>query len=117
MRSVFNKENVSSLPQQFQGVTVMTKANIYFEGKVLSHTLLFPDGTRKTLGLIHPCAVYFGTERAERMEIVSGECRIQREGQSVWENYAGGQTFEIPAQSGFHIEVKQGLCEYICTYL
>ncbi len=108
---------MTSIPQQFQGVTAVTKANIYFDGKVLSHTILFPDGSKKTLGLIHPCSVHFGTDRAERMEIVAGACRVKPDGQTAWKDYSVGQAFEIPARSGFDIEVKQGICEYICSFL
>ena len=61
-----------TLPTQFTGATVMTKANIYFDGKVVSHTLLVPGGTKKTLGLIYPGAYHFGTDAPERMEIIAG---------------------------------------------
>lgn len=95
----------------------MTKANVYFDGRVVSHTLLFPDGSRKTLGLIYPGKFHFGTDKAERMEIVAGECAVKLDGRSGVTSYAGGQAFEVPAKSGFDIEVKQGVCEYICSFL
>jgi purine/pyrimidine-nucleoside phosphorylase len=107
----------TTIPQQFSGVTAVTKANIYFEGKVVSHTLLFSDGTRKTLGLIYPGKFHFGTGQAERMEIVSGNCDVQLDGQTAKNSYATGQMFEVPANSGFEIEIKQGICEYICSFL
>src|ERR1700710_972412 len=50
-----------SLPQQFPGVTVVTKANVYFDGKVISHTVLFPDASKKTLGVIYPGSFHFKT--------------------------------------------------------
>jgi hypothetical protein len=62
---------MSSLPTEFHGVTAVAKANLYFDGKVVSHSILFPDGTKKTLGLIYPGKFHFGTEQAERMEIVA----------------------------------------------
>lgn len=102
---------------QFAGVTAVAKANVYFDGKVVSHTILFPDGSKKTLGLIYPGKFHFGTQQAERMELVAGECRVKLDGQTMWQDYAAGQTFEVPAQSGFDIEVKTGLCEYICSFL
>ncbi|HXG49668.1 MAG TPA: pyrimidine/purine nucleoside phosphorylase [Methylomirabilota bacterium] len=108
---------MSSIPTEFRGVTAVTKANVYFDGKVVSHSLLFPDGTKKTLGLIFPGRFHFGTDKAERMEIVAGECSVQLDGQATVTTYQAGQAFEVPARSGFDIEVKSGLCEYICSFL
>lgn len=102
---------------QFPNVTAVAKANVYFDGKVVSHTILFPDGSRKTLGLIHPGTYHFGTDLAERMEIVAGACRVTPDGQSTAEAYAAGQAFGVPAKSGFTIEVQDGLCEYVCSFL
>jgi purine/pyrimidine-nucleoside phosphorylase len=107
----------TSIPQQFSAVTVIAKANIYFEGKVVSHTVLFSDQSKKTLGLIYPGTFHFGTGQAERMEIVAGECAVKLDGQDATRNYATGQAFEVKANSGFTIEVKQGICEYICSFL
>lgn len=106
-----------SIPTEFRGVTAVTKANVYFEGKVVSHSLLFPDGTKKTLGLIYPGRFHFGTDKAERMEIVAGQCSVKLDGQAAVNTYPVGQVFEVPAKSGFDIEVKQGVCEYICSFL
>jgi hypothetical protein len=108
---------MSAIPTEFKGVTAQTKANVYFDGKVVSHTLLFPDGGRKTLGLIYPGKFHFGTDKAERMEIVAGQCRVKLDGQSAVQTWAAGQTFDVPARSGFDIEVTSGLCEYICTFV
>ncbi len=102
---------------EFPGVTAIAKANIYFDGKVVSHSIVFPDGSRKTLGLIYPGKFHFGTNAAERMELVAGSCRVKLDGQSDWKNYGGGQAFEVPAKSGFDIEVASGICEYVCSFL
>jgi uncharacterized protein YaiE (UPF0345 family) len=108
---------MSNIPQQFANVTAVTKANVYFDGKVVSHTVLFGDGSKKTIGLIYPGTFHFGTAAAERMELVAGECRVKLDGQTAWKDYAAGQLFEVPAKSGFDIEVKSSICEYICTFL
>ena len=108
---------MATIPNEFSGVTALTKANIYFEGKVVSHTLLFPDGSKKTLGLIYPGQYHFGTDKAERMELTSGECTIKLDGASTSATCHAGQAFDVPAKSGFDIEVKSGLCEYICSFL
>jgi len=106
-----------SLPIQFTGVTVHTKANVYFDGKVVSHTVLMPDGAKKTLGLIYPGSYHFGTGAPERMEIVAGSCRVTLDGSTVVQDYAAGTYFDVPGKSGFTIEVASGLCEYICSFL
>jgi uncharacterized protein YaiE (UPF0345 family) len=102
---------------EFGGVTAIAKANVYFDGKVVSHSIVFPDGSRKTLGLIYPGKFHFGTNTAERMEIVAGSCRVKLDGKPAWSTYRADQAFEVPAKSGFDIEVAGGICEYICSYL
>ena len=108
---------MSSLPSQFAGVTVLAKANVYFDGNVVSHTVLLPDQSKKTLGLIRPGSYYFGTGAAERMEIVAGECTVSQQGSQESKAYGAGTQFEVPANSGFTITVKADLCEYICSFL
>ena len=106
-----------SLPTEFAGVTVHTKANIYFDGRVISHTVMMPDGAKKTLGLIYPGSYHFGTGAPERMEVVAGACRVTLDGQTKVQDYAGGTDFDVPGKSGFTIEVAAGICEYICSFL
>ena len=108
---------MSSLPAQFAGVTVVTKANIYFDGNVVSHTVLFADGAKKTLGLIRPGTYHFGTGAPERMEIVAGGCTVTLDGATAKQDYAAGTHFDVPGNSGFTIAVGSGLCEYICSFL
>jgi len=106
-----------SLPSQFAGVTVHTKANIYFDGRVISHTVMMPDNTKKTLGLIYSGSYHFGTGAPERMEVVAGACRVTLDGQTTVQDYAAGTFFDVPGKSGFTIEVASGICEYICSFL
>jgi uncharacterized protein YaiE (UPF0345 family) len=101
---------------KFENVTAVAKANVYFDGKVVSHTLLFPDGSKKTLGLIYPGEFHFGTDAAERMDIVAGSCRVRLDGQSEWREYQGGTSFRVPAKSGFDIAVASGIAEYVCSF-
>ena len=112
-----NLVRMATIPNEFRSVTALTKANVYFEGKVVSHTLLFPDDSKKTLGLIYPGQYHFGTDKAERMELTSGQCAIKLDGTGAAVSYSAGQAFEVPAKSGFDIEVKSGICQYICSYL
>lgn len=104
-------------PTEFRGVTAITKANVYFDGKVISHSIIFPDGSRKTLGLIYPGKYHFGTEKAERMEIVAGECVARIDGHGGNQTFRAGAYFDVPAKSGFDIEVPQGICEYVCSFI
>jgi hypothetical protein len=106
-----------SAPAEFPGVTAVAKANIYFGGKVVSHTIRFADASKKTLGLIYPGAFHFGTQAAERMEIVAGKCRVKIDGSEKWSDYGADTAFDVPANSGFDIEVADGICEYVCSFL
>jgi uncharacterized protein YaiE (UPF0345 family) len=108
---------MSSAALEFKGVTVVAKANVYFDGKVVSHTLLLADGTRKSVGVIFSGTFHFGTDKAERMEITAGECEVKVDGKAGVNRYAAGQQFEVPAKSGFDIAVAAGPCEYVCTFL
>jgi uncharacterized protein YaiE (UPF0345 family) len=108
---------MASLPTQFAGVTVVTKANVYFDGKVISHSVIFADGSKKTLGLIYPGSYHFGTGAPERMEIVAGACNVVLDGQTGSKSYGINEYFDVAGKSGFTIEVKDGICEYICSFL
>ncbi len=108
---------MSSQPTQFVGVTVVAKANVYFDGNVVSHTVLFKDDTKKTLGLIRPGTYHFNTGAPERMEIVAGECTVVVDGGKDTHTYAAGTYFDVPGNGGFTITVASGLCEYICSFL
>ena len=108
---------MSDLPASFANVTALAKANVYFDGNVVSHTVIFADGAKKTLGLIRPGSYHFGTDAAERMEIVAGTCTVTLDGQTAAQTYAAGTYFDVPGKSGFTIAVPAGLCEYICSFL
>lgn len=108
---------MSSIPAEFPNATVHTKANIYFDGRVISHTLINAQGVRKTLGLIQPGTYHFGTDAPERMEIVAGACTVVLDGATDETAYAAGNTFDLPGKSGFNITSTEGVCEYICTFL
>ena len=101
---------------QFDNVSVIKKSNIYFDGKCVSHTVLFADGSRKTLGVIFPSTLKFSTSAAEIMELNAGKCRIRLAGASDWSTYEGGQQFEVPANASFDIETIETL-DYVCHYL
>ncbi len=101
--------------KQLENVTVVCKANIYFDGKVVSHTVLDAQGKR-TVGLIYPGNFTFNTDAAERMDIVAGTCRVRIAGAGEWATHAAGSFFEVPAKSSFDIAVDSGIAEYLCTF-
>lgn len=105
------------VPEQFVGVTAVTKANVYFNGAVVSHAIILPDGNKKTLGLIYPGEYHFNTQAAEKMEIVAGRCSVVLDGATKEAAYGEGETFEVPGKSGFTIKVEKDICEYICSFL
>ncbi len=102
---------------EFSNVTAVAKANVYFEGKVVSHTILLADGAKKTLGLIYPGSYHFGTAAAERMEITSGNCRVVLDGSAEETSYGEETFFDVAANSGFTIVVEEGICQYVCSFL
>lgn len=100
---------------QFDNVSVIKKANVYFEGKCVSHTVLFPDGTKKTLGVILPGTLTFSTSAPEVMELNAGKCRIRLKGETEWKVYEAGQKFSVPGNSSFDIETLETL-DYVCHF-
>lgn len=102
---------------KFSNVTVHAKANVYFEGRVISHTIMMPSGEHKTVGVILLGSYHFGTKLAERMEIIEGQCEILLDGNHQIFKYAAGESFEISANSGFTITVNSEPCHYICSFL
>ena len=103
-------------PVQFSNVTAICKANIYFDGKVVSHAIELVDGSRKTLGLIFPGCYKFDTAAPELMELVAGACRVRIAGQGDWQGYAAGDSLEVPGDSFFEIDVADGIAEYVCSF-
>jgi hypothetical protein len=106
----------ANLPERFDDVSVICKANIYFEGKVISHTVLFKDAKKKTIGLIFPGSFTFNTDAPERMEITAGMCKVKQAGEEKWKPYPAGTFFMVPGNSFFEIAVDEGILEYICSF-
>jgi uncharacterized protein YaiE (UPF0345 family) len=100
---------------QFDNVAVIKKANVYFDGKCISHTIQFPDGTRKSVGVILPATLTFNTGVPEVMETVDGRCRVRIKGESDWQEYGPGQSFNVPGNSTFDIEALEPY-HYVCHF-
>jgi len=101
---------------EFTNVTVVKKANIYFDGKVTSRTVLFGDGSKKTLGVMLPGEYTFNTGAPERMEIQAGLLELRLAGETAWRTVRGGEAFDVPGDSSFTMQVKE-VSDYICSFL
>lgn len=100
---------------QFDNVSVLKKANVYFDGKCVSHTVVFPDGTRKSVGVILSSSLTFNTGDPEIMEINGGRCRVRLKGATDWQDYTAGTHFSVPANSSFDIETLEAV-DYVCHF-
>lgn len=100
---------------QFDNVSVVKKANVYFDGKCVSHTVMLADGTKKSVGVILPATLTFNTGSPERMEIIGGRCRVRLKGESAWQDYAAGTAFDVPGNSSFEIEALETV-DYVCHF-
>lgn len=106
---------MTSLASQFDNVAVVKKANVYFDGKCVSHTLQFADGSKKSVGVIMPATLTFNTGVPEIMETVAGSCRYKIKG-GDWQSCGEGQKFDVPGNSSFDIEVTGEPYHYVCHF-
>ncbi len=101
---------------EFKNVTIVKKANIYFNGGVTSRTVLFPDGSKKTLGVMLPGEYEFNTSDREVMDIYSGEMDVLLPGEQDWKTIKSGESFQVPANSRFNLKVKV-VSDYCCSFV
>ncbi len=101
--------------ESIAGVTLTTKANVYFDGKCVSHGYTLADGTKQSVGVVLAATLTFGTAAAEIMECVAGACEYKLDGESEWKKSGPGEKFSVPANSKFDIRVAEAY-HYICHY-
>ena len=101
---------------QFKNITVEKKANIYFEGKVISRKIIFGDGSIKTLGVMLPGQYEFNTDSKELMEITSGKLEYQLLNHTDWITITDGMNFSILKNSSFKVKIIQ-IVNYCCSYI
>ncbi len=101
---------------KFENITVIKAVNAYFDGKVTSRSLLFADGSKKSLGVMLPGEYEFGTDEQEIMEIISGELEVLLADNSEWLKVTGGMSFEVPASSKFQLKIHS-ITDYCCSYI
>ena len=95
--------------------SVSKKANVYFDGKCVSHTVTLADGSRKSVGVIFPSTLRFNTGAPETMEIIGGVCKVKLAGAADWATYGAGQSFDVPGDSAFDIETSE-MVDYVCHF-
>jgi uncharacterized protein YaiE (UPF0345 family) len=100
---------------QFDNVSVVKQANVYFDGKCVSHTVVLADGTKKTVGVILPSSLTFNTGAPEVMEGVGGSCRVRLKGETDWKSWCEGQSFTVPGDSSFEIACDEPY-HYVCHF-
>jgi len=103
------------MTQQFNGVSVTTKANVYFDGKCVSHSITLADGTKKSVGVVLPATLTFNTGAPEIMECVAGSCEYRLKGTDAWISSNAGDKFSVPGNSSFDIRVTEPY-HYICHF-
>lgn len=103
------------MTQQYTGVTVATKANVYFDGKCVSHSITLADGTKKSVGVVLPSTLTFNTGAPEIMECVAGSCEYKLKGSDAWVKSSAGEKFNVPGNSSFDIRVTEPY-HYICHF-
>jgi uncharacterized protein YaiE (UPF0345 family) len=96
--------------------SIKTQANVYFDGKCVSHSIELPDGTKKSVGVILPATLTFNTGAPEIMETVAGAAHIKLAGQADWKRYGPGEKFDVPGNSSFEIRVEGEPYHYICHF-
>jgi len=104
------------MSDKFDNVSVGKKANVFFDGKCVSHSVFFPDGTRKTVGVVMPGSqLTFNVGAPELMEITSGECQVKIAGETAFKTYTAGSSFRVAENSSFEIHAKDEL-NYVCSF-
>jgi hypothetical protein len=98
-----------------KNVEVRKKANIYHDGRVTSRTVITAEGEMKTLGVMLPGTYRFSTQAPERIDVTQGQCRVKLADQQSWTTYQAGQSFDVPGNSHFEIEVVD-LLDYVCHF-
>ena len=104
------------MPDKFDNVSVVKKANVFFDGKCVSHSVLFADGTRKTVGVVMPGSkLVFNVGASELMEITAGTCEVKIAGEPAFKTYTAGTHFKVAANSSFEIHARDEV-NYVCSF-
>ena len=116
MRGLFPSHTIAFMTTtHIANVTLDTQANVYFDGKCVSHGFQQADGRRASVGVILPATLTFNTGAAEVMECVAGGCEYRLDGSDTWLTSTPGDQFSVPGNSKFDIRVTEAY-HYICHF-
>ena len=101
---------------EFNNVTIVKKANVYFGGNVSSRTIRFSDGSSKTLGFMLPGEYTFNTAEKELMEIIDGDLDVLLPGTDQWQKIIAGESFDVPANAAFTVKINTAT-DYCCSFI
>jgi uncharacterized protein YaiE (UPF0345 family) len=105
------------MSDKIDNVSVGTKANVFFDGKCVSHSVFFADGSRKTVGVVMPGSqLTFNVGAPELMEITGGECSVKIAGESAFKTYSAGSSFKVAANGSFDIHTGADAVHYVCSF-
>jgi purine/pyrimidine-nucleoside phosphorylase len=101
---------------KIDNASIQTRANVYFDGKCVSHSVTLADGTRKSVGVILPATLTFNTGAPEVMETTAGACEVLLPGSPQWQRFGAGESFKVPANASFQIRVQDEPYHYVCHF-
>ncbi|GAB1232358.1 pyrimidine/purine nucleoside phosphorylase [Ferrigenium sp. UT4] len=105
------------MSDRFDNVSVGKKANVFFDGKCVSHSVYFPDGTRKTCGVVLPDSqLTFNVGAPELMEITAGTCSVKIAGEPAFKTCAAGSSFKVAENGSFEIHTGAEAVDYVCSF-
>lgn len=90
------------------------QVNRYFDDKVLSIGFENQAG-QQSAGVMQPGRYVFDTSKHETMTVVSGALTIKRESDDDFVTFTAGQSFEVPANQDFDVQVDEPTA-YLCHY-
>ncbi len=92
----------------------MFKSNEYFDGQVKSIAFETAEGPA-TVGVMAKGEYEFGTSQKELMTLTSGSWLIKLPGASEFRSFGVNETFEVPANTRFQLQVLEDSA-YLCLY-
>jgi len=92
----------------------MLKTNEYFDGKVKSIGFE-TDTLPASVGVMETGEYVFNTDANEKMTVISGSMTIQLADSGVITTYEAGESFDVPANSSFNVNVSSPT-SYLCVY-
>ena len=98
---------------QFDQVSVGKKANVFFDGKCVSHTVTLANGVRKSVGVVLPSTLRFDLSTKEVMEVVDGNAFVSINGAP--EEFKAGQSWTVE-KGGYFIIRAEAPVHYVCHF-